>query len=251
MAEIVMPQLGESVTEGTITRWFKQVGESVAEDEPLFEVSTDKVDTEVPATQAGVLSEIRVPEGDTVDVGTVLAVMGDGSADAAPAPPAEAAPQATDAAPQATEPAAPPPQAPAPAAAPAPVATPSAAPAPAPGPAAVPTAPASAGTTSGSDERPPLLSPLVRRLVEEHGIDPATLTGTGVGGRLTRDDVLSEIDRRAAQGSSGAPQSSPAASSPAASSPAPVERLRHLRRRRRPVRRSLLWCPAPAIASNR
>ena len=84
MPEILMPQLGESVTEGTITRWFKQVGESIEEDEPLFEVSTDKVDTEVPAPSAGVLTEIRVPEGDTVDVGTVLAVVG---GDAAPASP--------------------------------------------------------------------------------------------------------------------------------------------------------------------
>ena len=79
MADIVMPQLGESVTEGTITRWFKAVGESVTEDEPLFEVSTDKVDTEVPAPASGVLSEIRVQEGETVDVGTVLAVLGDGA----------------------------------------------------------------------------------------------------------------------------------------------------------------------------
>ncbi|HNE38032.1 MAG TPA: hypothetical protein PKZ82_16095, partial [Microthrixaceae bacterium] len=84
MADIVMPQLGESVTEGTITRWFKAVGESVTEDEPLFEVSTDKVDTEVPAPASGVLSEIRVQEGETVDVGPVLAVLGDG-AGAAPA----------------------------------------------------------------------------------------------------------------------------------------------------------------------
>ena len=117
MAEIVMPQLGESVTEGTITRWFKQVGESVAEDEPLFEVSTDKVDTEVPATQAGVLSEIRVPEGDTVDVGTVLAVLGDGAA--APGGDAEAPGEPTTAeaaAPQAAPaPAAPPPSPTAPA----------------------------------------------------------------------------------------------------------------------------------------
>ena len=77
MADIVMPQLGESVTEGTITRWFKAVGESVTEDEPLFEVSTEKVDTEVPAPASGVLSEIRVQEGETVDVGTVLGHIGD------------------------------------------------------------------------------------------------------------------------------------------------------------------------------
>src|SRR5579862_7833589 len=91
-----MPQLGETVTEGTITRWFKQVGETVAADEPLYEVSTDKVDSEVPAPAAGVLSEILVAEGDTVDVGARLAVISDGAqaAPAAPAPPAEAPPAA-------------------------------------------------------------------------------------------------------------------------------------------------------------
>ncbi|MGZ4682488.1 MAG: biotin/lipoyl-containing protein, partial [Acidimicrobiales bacterium] len=102
MADIEMPQLGETVTEGTITKWFKNVGDAVAEDEVLFEVSTDKVDSEVPSPVAGFLAEIRVPEGDTVDVGTVLAVV----ADAPPAGGAEAAP--TEAAAPA-EPAAPPP----------------------------------------------------------------------------------------------------------------------------------------------
>ena len=93
MAEIQLPQLGESVTEGTITKWFKAVGDSVAEDEVLFEVSTDKVDSEVPSPVGGVLTEIRVAEGDTVDVGTVIAVVGDGAAAPAPAPaPAAAAP---------------------------------------------------------------------------------------------------------------------------------------------------------------
>jgi 2-oxoglutarate dehydrogenase E2 component (dihydrolipoamide succinyltransferase) len=213
MAEIVMPQLGESVTEGTITRWFKQVGEEIAEDEPLFEVSTDKVDTEVPAPAAGVLTEIRVQEGDTVDVGTVLAVVGDGAAAPAAAPAeSEAAPAA---APEAPAPApAPAPAAPAPAPeppAPAPAAPVEAAPAPAPAAAPAP-APAPAAA------QPPLLSPLVRRLVEEHGIDPASLTGTGVGGRLTRDDVLAEIDRRAAAPSGPAP--APAAAAPAAAAPA-------------------------------
>src|SRR5580658_5724015 len=93
-----MPQLGETVTEGTVTRWLKQVGESIERDEPLFEVSTDKVDSEVPSPAGGVLSEIRVPEGETVDVGTVLAVVSDSAAGAAPAPaaaePAEAPPAA-------------------------------------------------------------------------------------------------------------------------------------------------------------
>ena len=98
MAEITLPQLGETVTEGTITKWFKQVGDTVAEDEPLFEVSTDKVDTEVPSPVAGVLTEIRVPEGDTVAVGTVIAVVGAaGSAPAPAAAPAAAPAPAFDA----------------------------------------------------------------------------------------------------------------------------------------------------------
>ncbi|MEM9654674.1 MAG: biotin/lipoyl-containing protein, partial [Actinomycetota bacterium] len=91
MAEIEMPQLGETVTEGTITRWFKNVGDTVAQDEVLFEVSTDKVDTEVPSPAGGTLTEIRVPEGDTVEVGTILAVVGDGDAAPAAAAPAAAA----------------------------------------------------------------------------------------------------------------------------------------------------------------
>jgi 2-oxoglutarate dehydrogenase E2 component (dihydrolipoamide succinyltransferase) len=165
----------------------------------------------VPAPAAGVLTEIRVQEGDTVDVGTVLAVVGDGAAAPAAAPAeSEAAPAA---APEAPAPApAPAPAAPAPAPeppAPAPAAPVEAAPAPAPAAAPAP-APAAA--------QPPLLSPLVRRLVEEHGIDPASLTGTGVGGRLTRDDVLAEIDRRAAAPSGPAP--APAAAAPAAAAPA-------------------------------
>ncbi|MCB0953312.1 MAG: dihydrolipoyllysine-residue succinyltransferase, partial [Microthrixaceae bacterium] len=94
MPEIVMPQLGESVTEGTITRWFKSVGDTVTEDEPLFEVSTDKVDTEVPSPASGVLTEISVAEGETVDVGTLLATLGDaGAAPGEPAPEQAAAPE--------------------------------------------------------------------------------------------------------------------------------------------------------------
>src|SRR5690349_10140626 len=146
-----MPQLGETVTEGTITRWFKQVGESVAVDEPLFEVSTDKVDSEVPAPSAGVVSEILVPEGETVPVGARLAVIGDSAAPpSAPAEPAAAstpaeaeapapapAPEAPVApAPAPEPPAASPPPPPPPAPAPAPVAAAPPAPTPAPQPAA-------------------------------------------------------------------------------------------------------------------
>jgi 2-oxoglutarate dehydrogenase E2 component (dihydrolipoamide succinyltransferase) len=199
MADITLPQLGETVTEGTITRWFKKVGDTVSADEPLFEVSTDKVDTEVPSPISGTLTEIRVAEGETVPVGTVIAVVG--VAGAAPAPVA-AAPAPVAAAPA---------PAPAPvAAAPAPVA---AAPAPAPAPVA----------TSNK-----LLSPVVRRLVAEHGIDVNALVGSGPGGRITREDVLDHIDRSglkatpvaaAAPAPVTAPAPAPTAAAPA---PAPV-----------------------------
>jgi len=196
MAEVTLPQLGETVTEGTITRWFKKVGDSVAADEPLFEVSTDKVDTEVPSPIAGVLTEIRVPEGDTVPVGAVIAVVG--AAGSAPAPaPAPSAP------------------APAPAAAPAPA--PAAAPAPAPVPAPAPAA--APAVVSGNDNR--LLSPVVRRLVAEHNVNVDSITGTGPGGRITREDVLDHIDKLAAASPSSAATPAPvvvAASSVAASS---------------------------------
>ena len=182
MAEIEMPQLGETVTEGTITRWFKQVGDTVALDEVLFEVSTDKVDTEVPSPVSGTVAEIRVPEGETVDVGTILAVLGDGAAPAAPppaAPPppvAEPVPEVVVAAPAAAAP---------PAAAAAPAAT--AAPAnPAPAP---PSAESTAAPGHGK-----VLSPVVRRLIGEYGIDPNHVTGTGLGGRISRDDVQRFIE---------------------------------------------------------
>ena len=185
MAEVEMPQLGETVTEGTIIRWFKQVGDSVAVDELLFEVSTDKVDSEVPSPVAGVLSEILVPEGDTVDVGTVLAIVGD--AVASPSTPAQA--EVTPTAP-----------APNPAPAPDPLATPAAtvehsATAVA-STAATQAAPAGGSEPSRGDTR--LLSPVVRRLIRENNLDPAAIVGTGVGGRITRKDVLDLLDADAA-----------------------------------------------------
>jgi len=186
MAEITLPQLGETVTEGTITRWFKKVGEQVAADEPLFEVSTDKVDTEVPSPIAGVLTEIRVQEGDTVAVGTVIAVVGD--AGSAPAP--AAAPVA----------------APAPAPAPAPVAAQTPAPAPAP-----------AAASSGQSAQGQVLSPVVRKLISDNGLDVSRITGTGPGGRITRDDVVAMIDGGSARAST--PTASPAPSTPPASAP--------------------------------
>ncbi len=203
MAEVTLPQLGETVTEGTITRWFKKVGDSVAADEPLFEVSTDKVDTEVPSPVAGVLTEIRVPEGETVPVGAVIAVVGDAGSAPAPAPAPEAAPA----------------PAPAPEPAPAPVPAPEPAPAPAPEPA--PAAPAPAGASAvASDNR--LLSPVVRRLVNEHAIDVDQLVGTGPGGRITREDVLDYIDSHAAGSAAPAAPAAAPATPAAAPTPAPA-----------------------------
>ena len=215
MADITMPQLGETVTEGTITKWFKQVGDAVAEDEPLFEVSTDKVDSEVPSPMSGTIVEIKVPEGETVDVGVVLAVIGDASDAPAPAAEPATAPAAEPAAAPAAEPepqpaaaAPPPPPSPPPATTSAPPPPAVAAPAPAPAPAA-PAAPA-----AGSGRAGRLLSPVVRRLIAEHGLDPATITGTGVGGRITRNDVLaaasSTTGRAAARATPPSPLPAPA-----------------------------------------
>ena len=207
MAEITLPQLGETVTEGTITRWFKKVGDSIAADEPLFEVSTDKVDTEVPSPIAGVLTEIRVAEGETVAVGTVIAVVGGAGAAPAPTPAPVVAP-----APAPAPVAAP---APAPTPAPAPVATPAPAPAPAPAPVATP-APAPVVQSNK------LLSPVVRRLVNDHGINIDALQGTGPGGRITREDVLDYIDRNGLAAQPSAPVAAPAPTPAPAPAPAPA-----------------------------
>ncbi len=223
MADVEMPQLGETVTEGTITQWFKAVGDQVEVDEPLFEVSTDKVDSEVPSPASGVLQEILVPEGETVDVGTKLAVLGDG-AGAPAAAPATPEPEAAPA--PAAEPAPEPPAAPEPEAAPAPAAEPApeppaaeaaparepaAAPAPAPAPAEDPE------PADGGDGR--VLSPLVRRLVRKHGLDPASLTGTGPGGRITRNDVLAAAE----SGRGSAPAAAAPAAAPVVAASAPVQ----------------------------
>ncbi len=218
-----MPQLGETVTEGTITRWFKGIGEAVARDEVLFEVSTDKVDTEVPSPAAGVLSEIRVPEGETVEVGTVLAVLadegaapaGDGGAAAAPAPPpaevAEPVAAAAGAPTMVAEPMA------------APAETP---PAPEPAPAPAEPVPAAAEATGPAPAARPqaegmVLSPVVRRLIAEYGIDPANITGTGLGGRISRDDVQRYIEtNRLSSLDAGSPEPQAPPPPPAPVSPA-------------------------------
>ena len=177
--EVTLPALGESVTEGTVTRWLKEVGEQVEVDEPLVEVSTDKVDTEIPSPVAGTLLEIRIPEDEEAEVGQVLAIIGDSSAAAAPAAPAAPAPAA--AAPAPATPAAP------------------AAPASAPDTPATPAAPAADGEA--------YVTPLVRKLAKDNGIDLSTVKGTGVGGRIRKQDVQAAI---AAKGSAAAPAASAA-----------------------------------------
>ncbi|MGW0421035.1 2-oxoglutarate dehydrogenase, E2 component, dihydrolipoamide succinyltransferase [Streptomyces sp. NPDC003015] len=220
--DVVLPALGESVTEGTVTRWLKEVGDSVEADEPLLEVSTDKVDTEIPAPTSGVLLEIVVGEDETAEVGAKLAVIGaPGAAPAAAPAPAAAAP-----APAAEAPApAPAPAAPAPAPAPqapsAPAPQQQTAPAPdpaptAPAPAPAPVTPAPApAATSGDDGA--YVTPLVRKLAAEHGVDLASVKGTGVGGRIRKQDVIA-----AAEAAKAAAAPAPAAAAaPAAAKKAP------------------------------
>ncbi|MFG2158495.1 2-oxoglutarate dehydrogenase, E2 component, dihydrolipoamide succinyltransferase [Streptomyces olivaceus] len=214
--DVVLPALGESVTEGTVTRWLKSVGDSVEADEPLLEVSTDKVDTEIPAPTSGTLLEIVVGEDESAEVGAKLAVIGEAGAApaAAPAQEAPAAPAQPEPTPAPAAPAQPEPTpAPAPAApaqaAPAPAApapAPQAPAAPAPQPAA-PAAPAPAAAQPADDGA--YVTPLVRKLAAEHGVDLSTVKGTGVGGRIRKQDVTA-----AAEAAKAAP--APAAAAPAA-----------------------------------
>jgi pyruvate dehydrogenase E2 component (dihydrolipoamide acetyltransferase) len=219
----VLPALGESVTEGTVTRWLKEVGEEVAEDEPLLEVSTDKVDTEIPSPVAGVLLEILVGEDETAEVGAKLAVVGaPGAAPAAaPAPaPAAAAPAPAPAPVAPAAPVAPPAPAPAPApvaAAPAPVAPAAPAPAPVAAPVA-PAAPAPAAAQATDDGA--YVTPLVRKLASENGVDLSTVKGTGVGGRIRKQDVIAAAE--AAKAAAAAPAPAAAAAPAATAKKAPV-----------------------------
>ena len=192
---VVLPALGESVTEGTVTRWLKKVGDTVAVDEPLVEVSTDKVDTEIPSPFAGVIEQILVQEDETVQVGGVLAVIGSGSAAAAPAaaPVVEAPAPAVvveEVTPVVAEVVAAP-VAVAPVVAP----TPEAAPAPAAPAAAVAPAVVSSPVASSSDAS--YVTPLVRKLASETGVDLNSISGTGVGGRIRKDDVLASVSNPA------------------------------------------------------
>ena len=196
--EVKMPALGESVTEGTVSSWLKAVGDTVEADEPLLEVATDKVDTEVPSPASGVLLEIRVPEDETVEVGTVLAIIGDPSQAGSDPAPAAPAPQAA-------------PEPPAPAPAPAPAAE-----APAPAAPAATAAPAAAAPVS-SGASGSYVTPIVRKLAKDKGVDLSTVTGTGVGGRIRKQDV--EAAAKAAEearAAAAAPAPAAEASAPAA-----------------------------------
>ena len=209
MSDVTMPQLGETVTEGTITKWFKKVGDRVERDELLFEVSTDKVDSEVSSPAAGVLAEIRVPEGDTVDVGSVLAVISaEGDVVAAAPAPVVAAPVVDTPVVEVPVVVAPVVEVPV-------VVAP------------VVVAPVDSARVEGAGMEK-VLSPVVRKLINENNLDPTTITGTGAGGRITREDVLAVIDARASATpvasvvSVVAPETSTAVAAPPVASPAPV-----------------------------
>ena len=186
--EVVMPQMGESIVEGTITKWLKKPGDKVQRDEPLFEISTDKVDAEIPAPASGVLQEIKVAEGNTVQVNTVVGVIGEGNGASAPGS--------------------------AKAAAPAPSAPPAKKEAPAPVP---PSQPATPAAHEEEDETDVRSSPLVRKLAREHNVDLARVHGTGTGGRVTKQDVLDYVEGR-----SSAPAATPASRPSPAPAPAPA-----------------------------
>ena len=209
---VLMPELGESVTEGTVTRWLKKVGDSVQVDDPLVEVSTDKVDTEIPSPVAGILISITAEEDDTVPVGGELARIGAGIEASAPAPKAATPP-------------------PAPAPAPKPEPTPQPQPAPAAAPKPAPAQPAAQTDGDGA----PYVTPLVRKLATENKIDLDEVTGTGVGGRIRKQDVLAAAEQKAqkdqaAKAPAQAPATAPASAgktAPAAATPAAA--LAHLR----------------------
>jgi len=189
--DIIMPQMGESIVEGTITKWLKKPGDKVQRDEPLFEISTDKVDAEIPAPASGVLQEIKVAEGTTVGVNTVVGtIAADGEAKAAPAKAAPApAPQAKEEKKDEKKSAAPPPT-------------------------------ASAPQQDSAQDEEARSSPLVRKIAREHGVNLSQVSGTGLGGRITKQDIMAFVERP----STAAPASAPAATTPQAASrpPAPA-----------------------------
>ena len=201
--DVVMPQMGVSVSEGTITKWLKQEGEYVEADEPLLEISTDKVDTEVPSPAAGTVTQILVLEGETVEVGTKLAQIG--GAAGAPAPEAPAAPEPLPrphaAEPVAAEPVAAEPEPPAP----------------------VAETPAPVPVQQPAENGKAFVSPVVARIASEHGVDPGAVQGTGRGGRVTKKDILDFIESGAppAAAAAPAPQAPPLPAAAPATPPAP------------------------------
>src|ERR1041385_2925711 len=212
--EVVMPQMGESIAEGTITKWLKKVGERVERDEPLFEISTDKVDAEIPSPAAGTLTEVRFKEGDTVEVNTVVAVLDGSGAATAEAPAAKVVEENT-----APQPVAPPPPPPPPphAAAPPPPPPPSVQAKPAPPPPPSPPAEKKDGSAATVEElRRTKSSPLVRKIAQEHNVDISKLEGTGQSGRVTKNDILSFIE------SGATPAPAQPAVAPSAPAPAPA-----------------------------
>jgi pyruvate dehydrogenase E2 component (dihydrolipoamide acetyltransferase) len=182
--DVVMPQMGESIFEGTITKWLKKAGDKVQRDEPLFEISTDKVDAEIPAPASGILQEIKVSEGNTVQVNTIVGIIGEanGAVAAAPAPAKASAPAAAPVAPPPTK-------------------------------AEAPAPPAAASRDAEEDDSDVRSSPLVRKLARENNVDLAKVTGTGTGGRVTKQDVLDFVDRRAVApvAAAGPPPAAPSA----------------------------------------
>ena len=215
--EVVMPQMGESIAEGTITKWLKQVGDRVERDEPLFEISTDKVDAEIPSPAAGILTEIRFKEGDTVEINTTVAVLDGGAATPAKADAAsEAAPTIAAPAEQPpAKPADPAPQQPRAEAAAATrsevqptdkakatVSQPEASPAKSPSTLSISPDNGRSATQTAEELRRTKSSPLVRRIAQEHGVDIAELEGTGLSGRVTKNDILSFIESGSPAGAS-------------------------------------------------
>ena len=212
--DVIMPQMGESIAEGTLTRWMKGVGDAVDRDEDLFEISTDKVDADIPSPAAGVLAEILVQEGDTVEVNTVVARIETeaGAAVAAAQPTVQAPAPAEPAAAASTTPASPTPEEPV---------TEPAAVAPEGAPAAVASESESADADpSTRDERLHTRStPLVRKIAAEHGVDITQVQGSGISGRVTRDDILSFLESGGA--AAPAPEVAATATPAPASAPAP------------------------------
>ncbi len=217
-SDVLMPQMGESIAEGTIVRWIKKVGESVDRDEPLFEISTDKVDAEIPSPASGVLTEIRAREGETVPVNSVVAVISPAGTQPSPAaaPPSSADAQPDERTPLTSEHAAPPP-----AALPQGDGTPSAT-APPSGVMLPPVtsrrnegAPAAPTAPSPEDRIRQRSSPLVRRIAQEHQVDLSQLQGTGVAGRVTKQDILSYIDRTSRSTPAGRAPAAPSGQTPA------------------------------------